>query len=141
MDIGHRVVLVGGREEKVVQVLTGPIGKFRLQGLPRAGMTQSAIVQLPLSREARRIENVPSAGLPRMGGVILDMLAPVTVAFFTGNAQHVIPGVAHGAAIDHDRERSAVTLQAARDDESPKVDLAVRIAGAAYPSLDAREIP
>src|SRR5437867_11427575 len=71
---------------------------------------------------------------------MLDVLAPVTVAFFAGNAQHVIPGVPHGAAIDQDSKRSAVTLQAARDDEPSKVDLAVRIPGAVYPFLDAREI-
>src|SRR2546426_4703315 len=99
-------------------------------------MAQGAIVQLPPSREACRIENVPSAGLPRMGRVILDMLAPVTVTLFTGNAQHIIPGVPHGAAIDQDRKRGAVTFQAARDDEPPKVDLAVRIARAVYPLLD-----
>src|SRR6266566_1742447 len=68
------------------------------------------------------------------------MLAPVTVTLFAGNAQHIIAGVPHGAAIDQDRKRGAVTFQAARDDEPPKVDLAVRIAGAVYPLLDAREI-
>jgi len=68
------------------------------------------------------------------------MLAPVTVTFFTGNAQHIIPGIPHGAVIYLDRKRGAVTFQAARDDEPPKVDLAVRIARAICPLLDAREI-
>ena len=32
--------------------------------------------------------------------MIPDVLAPVTVTFFAGNAEHIIPGVAHGAAIE-----------------------------------------
>ena len=66
--------------------------------------------------------------------------APVPMTFLTGDPEHVVAGVPRRAGDRADRKRRAVAFQAVRDDESPKVDLAVHVAGTVNPSLDPHEI-
>src|SRR6266480_5560155 len=103
-------------------------------------MAQGAVVQPPVSRESAGIENVLSRRGRRVRRLIPDVGSPVAVAFFTGNTQHVRAGVPHAASIPTQYERSRVTLQTSRYDESSKVYLAIRIAGTVYPLSDSRQI-
>src|SRR6266480_4105547 len=103
-------------------------------------MAQGAVVHLPIPGEARGIEDIASAGVRRMGCLILDVGSPVPMTFFAGDAEHVVAGVPRRARDRADRKRRAVAFQTAGDDESPKVDLAVHVAGTVDPSLVPYEI-
>src|SRR3989442_1246588 len=103
-------------------------------------MAQSAIVYLPISRETRRIENLPAAGLRRMGGLVLHMVASVAVALFTGNAQCVAAGVSEHATISLNLKRGAMTFETSRDDDPSKIYLTVHIARTVYPLVYSGQI-
>src|SRR2546429_9807952 len=64
----------------------------------------------------------------------------VAVAFLTRDPQRIVAGVSHHTAVRLQGEGRGVAFQATRDDESPKVDLAIRIAGAVDPRIDASQI-
>src|SRR5438552_15952177 len=75
-----------------------------------------------------------------MGCLILDVGSPVPMTFFAGDADYVVARVPRRAGDRADRKRRAVAFQTVRDDESPKVDLAVHVAGTVDPSLDPHAI-
>src|SRR5439155_1528578 len=103
-------------------------------------MAQGAIVHLPVSRETSRIENVASARLRRMGRLIPHVGSPVTMTFFTRDAEHIVAGVPHPGAGRAKRKRGAMTFQTVGDDESSEVDLAIHIAGTVDPPPDPHEV-
>src|SRR2546422_3125395 len=139
VDIGGRR-RVRGRGEIVVELVTWPVGERRNFRVPLAGVAQGTVVHLPVSGEARGIENVASARLRGMRRLIPHVGAPVPMTFLTGDPEHVVARVPRRAGDRADRKRRAVAFQTVRDDESPKVDLAVHVAGTVDPSLDPHEI-
>src|SRR5207248_240282 len=128
-DLDDYFISSGRRQEIVVEVVTGPVGKGRFLRIPLTGMAQRAIVHLAISRKAGGIENVFSGGVRRVGCLIPDVRPRVPVAFFAGQAERVRTGVAYRAAIHSQGERRAVAFQAARYDEPSEIDLTVRVAG------------
>src|SRR5256884_3195490 len=139
VDVGGRR-RVRGRGEIVVELVTRSVGERRNFWVPLAGMAQGTVVHLPVSGEARGIENVASARLRGMRRLIPDVGAPVSMTFFAGDAELVVAGVPRRAGDRADRKRRAVAFQTVGHDESPKVDLAVHVAGTVNPSLDPHEI-
>src|SRR5206468_3283956 len=96
--------------------------------------------QPPIPGEARGIPHVLSAGLSRMGGVILDMSPTIAVALPAGDAQRVLTRIPLRAAGRFDLEGGAMTFQTSRGDEALEVDLPVQIARTVDPALYPSEI-
>src|SRR6184192_1723251 len=88
------------------------------------------------------VRNVMGTGAPTCGmrRLIPHVGAPVPMTFLTGDPEHVVARVPRRAGDRADRKRRAVAFQTVGDDESPKVDLAVHVAGTVDPSLDPHEI-
>ena len=140
MHVGDRSLPGRWRNHIIIELRTGPVGERRPLGIPFARMAQRANVQLPISGETRRIENVFPHRLRRMRRVILDVLLPRAMALLTGNTERVVARVSQRTTIPIQRERSGMTLQTARDDESSKVHLTIVIPGTVYPRSDSAQI-
>src|SRR5262245_10617882 len=74
----------------IKQTLTRLIRERRFPGFPCTRMTQGAIIQLPVARKARGIEDVLTFLLSWVGILISNVLIALAVASYTADAQFVI---------------------------------------------------
>src|SRR5215471_13542761 len=102
-------------------------------------MAQRAIIQLPVARKTRGVENMLSLFLFRMSRLISDVLGAVAMTFCAVDAQLVIVRISRLAAGQIEFKRRAVAFQASRRNDAFKIDLAVHIAGAVDPLLDSSQ--
>src|SRR5215470_7134181 len=103
-------------------------------------MAQRAIVQLPVARKSSGVENMLSFFLYRMSRLISDVLISLAVTFCACNAQFVIARISRLAAGHFELKGRAVTFQAARLNDTFKIDLAVHISRAVYPFIDSSQV-
>src|SRR5712692_513907 len=136
VHVGGRGIPVRRGEQVVIQPFTRPVGERGPDLFPQARMAQGAVIQLPISGEACRIDNVFPAGLCRMGRLVLHMLVPVAVALCASNTQLIIARVLKRATLLFELEGGAVTFQTSGHNDACKVNLTIGIAWTVYPLID-----
>src|SRR5262245_32105309 len=107
-------------------------------------MAQRAIIQLSVARKSGGVENMLSfflcPFLYRMSRLIGDVLISIAVTFCAGNAKFVIARISRLAAGHFELKGRGVTFQAARLNDTFKIDLAVHISRAVDPFLDSSQV-
>src|SRR5262245_14528030 len=87
VNVRRWIGIAGSRRRIFIQPLAGLIRERSFLRRPCSRMAQSAIIQLPVARKARRVENAHSLFLVRMSRVISDVSIAIAVTLCACDAQ------------------------------------------------------